>query len=44
MVTHDPNAAAFSDRAIFMADGRVADELAHPTTDHVLDRMKRLGA
>jgi putative ABC transport system ATP-binding protein len=43
MVTHDPNAAAFSDRVIFMADGRVADELAPPTTDHVLDRMKRLG-
>jgi putative ABC transport system ATP-binding protein len=44
MVTHDPNAAAFSDRVIFMADGKVAGELTDPTTDRVLDRMKRLGA
>jgi putative ABC transport system ATP-binding protein len=44
MVTHDPNAAAFSDHVIFMADGRVAGELTDPTTERVLDRMKRLGA
>ncbi len=44
MVTHDPNAAAFSDRVVFMADGRVADEMADPTTERVLDRMKRFGA
>jgi putative ABC transport system ATP-binding protein len=43
MVTHDPNAAAFSDRVIFMADGKVAGVLTDPTTDRVLDRMKRLG-
>jgi putative ABC transport system ATP-binding protein len=44
MVTHDPNAAAYADRVIFMADGRVVDEMTHPTTDLVLDRMKRFGA
>ena len=44
MVTHDPKAAAFSDRVIFMADGRVADELTEPSIERVLDQMKRLGA
>ena len=44
MVTHDPNAAAYSDRVVFMADGRVVDEMAEPTTERVLDRMKRIGA
>jgi len=44
MVTHDPNAAAYSDRVVFMADGRVVDEMADPTTERVLDRMKRIGA
>jgi len=44
MVTHDPNAAAFSDRVIFLADGRVADEMPDPTTERVLERMKRFGA
>ena len=44
MVTHDPNAAAYSDRVVFMADGRVVDEMADPTTEQVLDRMKRFGA
>jgi putative ABC transport system ATP-binding protein len=42
MVTHDPSAAAYADRVIFLADGRVVDELADPTADTVLDRMKRL--
>ena len=44
MVTHDPTAAAFGDRVIFLADGRVADEMLQPTTERVLDRMKHFGA
>lgn len=44
MVTHDPVAASYSDRVIFLADGRVADEMTDPDTDSVLDRMKRLGS
>lgn len=43
MVTHDPVAASYSDRVLFLADGRVADEMSDPDTDAVLDRMKRLG-
>ncbi len=43
MVTHDPVAASYSDRVIFLADGRVTDELLSPTPDTVLDRMRRLG-
>jgi putative ABC transport system ATP-binding protein len=42
MVTHDPRAAAYADRVVFLADGKVVDELASPTADGVLDRMKRL--
>jgi putative ABC transport system ATP-binding protein len=42
MVTHDANAAAFADRAIFLADGRVVDELLNPTADRILDQVKRL--
>lgn len=44
MVTHDPVAAAFSDRVVFLADGRIVDEMTHPTRRRVLDRMKRFGA
>ncbi len=43
MVTHDPNAAAYADRVVFLADGRVVDEMAEPTAERVLDRMKGLG-
>jgi len=43
MVTHDPLAAAHADRVVFLADGRVVDELSQPTSAQVLDRMKRLG-
>jgi len=43
MVTHDPNAAAYSDRVVFLADGHIVDELVSPTADTVIDRMKRLG-
>ncbi len=44
MVTHDPAAAGFADRAVFLADGRVVDEIADPTAESVLDRMKNLDA
>ncbi|MCE7011530.1 ABC transporter ATP-binding protein [Kibdelosporangium philippinense] len=42
MVTHEPTAAAYADRVLFLADGRVVGELADPTADRVLDRMKDL--
>ncbi|MFI0821699.1 ABC transporter ATP-binding protein [Streptomyces sp. NPDC021098] len=44
MVTHDPVAAAYADRVVFLADGRIVDELLDPTADSVLDRMKRFDA
>jgi putative ABC transport system ATP-binding protein len=43
MVTHDPVAAAHADRVVFLADGRIVDELEAPTADSVLDRMRGLG-
>jgi putative ABC transport system ATP-binding protein len=43
MVTHDPVAASYADRVIFLADGKVVDEMADPTADRVLDKMKRFG-
>ena len=43
MVTHDPVAAAYSDRVTFLADGKVVDEMPAPTADRVLDRIKRFG-
>ena len=43
MVTHDPSAAGFADRVLFLADGRIVDEMAAPTAERVLDRMKRFG-
>ena len=42
MVTHDPTAAGYADRAVFLADGRVVGELTEPTAERVLDRMKQL--
>jgi putative ABC transport system ATP-binding protein len=41
MVTHDPNAASYAQRVVFLADGRIVDEMSDPTADRVLDRMKR---
>jgi putative ABC transport system ATP-binding protein len=41
MVTHDPMAASHASRVIFLGDGRIVDEMADPTADRVLDRMKR---
>jgi putative ABC transport system ATP-binding protein len=43
MVTHDPAAAAFSHRVLFLSDGRLVDELLRPTQDLVLDRLRALG-
>jgi len=43
MVTHDPVAASYADRVIFLADGKVVDEMHEPTSERVLDRMKRFG-
>jgi putative ABC transport system ATP-binding protein len=40
MVTHDPAAAAYADRVLFLADGRIVGELTHPTAENVLERMK----
>jgi putative ABC transport system ATP-binding protein len=42
MVTHDPTAAAYADRMVFLVDGRIVGELADPTAERVLDRMKHL--
>lgn len=39
MVTHDPVAASYSDRVIFLADGRIVDEIREPNAERVLDRM-----
>ena len=44
MVTHDPTAASYADRVVFLADGHVVDEMADPTADTVLDYLKHLGA
>jgi len=44
MVTHDPRAAAYSDRVVLLADGAVVGEIEKPTADSVLERMRNLGA
>jgi putative ABC transport system ATP-binding protein len=44
MVTHDPVAASYADRALFLADGHIVDDLDQPATDSVLDRIRHLGA
>ncbi|HEV7976779.1 ABC transporter ATP-binding protein [Amycolatopsis sp.] len=44
MVTHDPVAASYADRVVFLADGRVVGELHAPTADAVAERMTHLGA
>ena len=44
MVTHDPHAASYADNVLFLADGQIIDEMPDPTTDRVLDRMKRFEA
>ncbi|MEW2017433.1 MULTISPECIES: ABC transporter ATP-binding protein [unclassified Rhodococcus (in: high G+C Gram-positive bacteria)] len=42
IVTHDPRAASYADRVVFLADGAVIDQLNSPTADAVLERMKKL--
>jgi putative ABC transport system ATP-binding protein len=42
IVTHEPSAAAYADRVMFLTDGRIVDEMRAPTADTVLDRMKGL--
>ena len=44
IVTHDPSSAAYADRVLFLADGKIVDEMARPTADMVLERMKRFDA
>jgi putative ABC transport system ATP-binding protein len=44
MVTHDPVAASYADRVLFLADGSIVDEMTDPTADSVFDYMKHLGA
>ncbi|MFD7922328.1 ABC transporter ATP-binding protein [Streptomyces sp. NPDC059740] len=41
MVTHDPTAASYADRVVFLADGRIVDDMADPTPESVLERMAR---
>jgi putative ABC transport system ATP-binding protein len=43
MVTHDPTAASYADRILFLADGRIVDEMYEPTAAKVLERMRRFG-
>jgi putative ABC transport system ATP-binding protein len=43
MVTHDPAAASYASRVVFLNDGRIVDELAEPTPERVLDHLKQLG-
>ena len=44
IVTHDPVAAGYADRAVFLADGKIVDEMSDPTADKVLERMKGFDA
>ena len=44
MVTHDPVAASYSDRVIFLEDGRVVGEIIEPTADSVIDQMRTFGS
>ena len=43
MVTHDARGAAYADRVVFLADGKLVGELIAPTADSVLEQMKNLG-
>jgi len=43
MVTHDPNAAGYADRVIFLADGRITGEMTDPSSERVFDYLKTLG-
>jgi putative ABC transport system ATP-binding protein len=43
MVTHDPVAASYASRVVFLSDGRIVDQMTKPTAERVLDRMKQFG-
>jgi putative ABC transport system ATP-binding protein len=43
IVTHDPRAASYADRIVFLADGKIVDEMFEPTADLILERMKKFG-
>ena len=43
IVTHDAGAAAMADRVLFLADGRIVDEMTDPDADRILDRIKAIG-
>ena len=43
MVTHDPNAAAYADRVMFLGDGQIVDDIGTPTADSIIDRMREMG-
>jgi putative ABC transport system ATP-binding protein len=43
MVTHDPIAAGYADRVVFLGDGQIVDEMQNPTAEAVIDRVKQLG-
>jgi putative ABC transport system ATP-binding protein len=43
MVTHDPVAAGYADAVVFLADGRIVDQMPAPTAERVLERMKAFG-
>ncbi len=43
MVTHDPNAASYANRVLFLADGKIVDEMRDPDEERVLQRMRRFG-
>jgi putative ABC transport system ATP-binding protein len=43
MVTHDPIAAAYADRVVMLADGRIAGEIQNPTRSSVTDALQGLG-
>ncbi len=43
MVTHDPNTASYAQRVLFLEDGEIVDEMADPSAERVLDRMKQFG-
>jgi len=44
MVTHEPTAASYADRIVFLDDGDIVDEMSDPTPESILDKMKHLGA
>jgi putative ABC transport system ATP-binding protein len=44
MVTHDPVAASYADAVVFLADGRVVDQMTAPTAERVLERLKQFGS